>query len=244
MGFLSVLSFAHKLAQERVLPGDTVVDATVGGGVDTLFLAGLVGEGGRVYGFDVQREALDKTAARLAAANIGCAVDYSGSTKPDRGVAMNGEKPEHAGVGLNDEAQPRGSTTIVERFADPAHGGIHPRVLLVQRSHAEMAKTLHEQSHGNVAAVMFNLGYLPGFDQTVITTPESTLPALEAAFFLLRRGGIATIVVYPGHEGGDTEAAAVHNWASKLPGSAAQTVIYRMINRSDNAPYLIAVEKR
>lgn len=205
MGFLSVLSFAHKLAQERVTPGDTVVDATVGGGVDTLFLAGLVGTGGRVYGFDVQREALDKTAARLADSGIGCAVEYGD------------------GVGLDDAASP---------------------VRLVQRSHAEMAATLPEDAHGDVAAVMFNLGYLPGFDQTVITTPDSTLPALESAFSLLRRGGIATIVVYPGHEGGDTEAAAVHDWAAQLPGSSAQTICYRMLNRSNNAPYLIAVEKR
>lgn len=65
MGFPSILSFAHKLIEERVRPGDAVVDATVGNGVDTLFLARLVGLHGRVYGFDIQQQALDNAAARL-----------------------------------------------------------------------------------------------------------------------------------------------------------------------------------
>lgn len=54
--------------RRTVRPGDTVVDATMGNGGDTLFLAGLVGDEGRVYGFDVQQEAVDHTRARLEAA--------------------------------------------------------------------------------------------------------------------------------------------------------------------------------
>lgn len=58
MGFLSVLSFAHKLIAERLPPGGRAIDATVGTGADTLFLAKAAGPRGGVYGFDIQPQAL------------------------------------------------------------------------------------------------------------------------------------------------------------------------------------------
>jgi predicted methyltransferase len=67
MGFLSMLSMAHKWISERTSPGDIVIDATAGGGVDTLSLAKLVGPKGSVYAFDIQQEALDRTQERLSA---------------------------------------------------------------------------------------------------------------------------------------------------------------------------------
>jgi predicted methyltransferase len=68
MGFPSVLTMAHRLAAERIRPGDAVIDATVGNGVDTEFLAKAVGPTGVVYGFDIQQAALDTARARVAAA--------------------------------------------------------------------------------------------------------------------------------------------------------------------------------
>ena len=50
--------------------GDVAVDATMGNSGDTAFLCKLVGETGRVYAFDVQEEALERTAARLEAAGL------------------------------------------------------------------------------------------------------------------------------------------------------------------------------
>lgn len=60
-----------KLAQQKIEEvleaGDVAVDATVGRGFDTTYLSRKVGPTGRVVGFDVQKEALDATARRLAA---------------------------------------------------------------------------------------------------------------------------------------------------------------------------------
>jgi len=61
---------AHAAVRAVLGPGETAVDATAGNGHDTAFLAGLVGPGGRVFAFDVQSEALDRTAARLRAAGL------------------------------------------------------------------------------------------------------------------------------------------------------------------------------
>jgi tRNA1(Val) A37 N6-methylase TrmN6 len=47
--------------QKHVKPGDVVIDATCGRGQDTLFLARLVGLGGKVWAFDRQTEAIAAT---------------------------------------------------------------------------------------------------------------------------------------------------------------------------------------
>jgi tRNA G37 N-methylase Trm5 len=193
MGFLSVLSMAHKWIAERTSTGDIVIDATAGGGVDTYALAELVGPKGTVYAFDIQQEALGRTEERLSV--------LAGDNKL-------------------------------------------PVLKLVLENHARMAEKVDPSVIGQVSAVMFNLGYLPGSsDLTIITEPASTLAALDAAITVLRPGGIVTCVLYPGHPGGAEEAAAVEAWAAQLPQSLAQTVIYRQLQRPA-APYLIALEKR
>ncbi|MGO4530584.1 class I SAM-dependent methyltransferase [Paenibacillus sp. 2TAF8] len=65
MGFLSVLSCAHQWIGSRLQPGDFAIDATVGTGADTLFLAQQVGHRGQVIGFDIQSEALTLAQARI-----------------------------------------------------------------------------------------------------------------------------------------------------------------------------------
>ncbi|MFC5449679.1 tRNA (mnm(5)s(2)U34)-methyltransferase [Paenibacillus aestuarii] len=192
MGFVSVLSFAHQLISQRTQPGDTVVDATLGNGVDALFLAKLVGGRGSVYGFDIQQQALEQTEMRLRK-----------------------ELPD-------------------------ASSFVHMSLC----SHELMETVVPTDRHGRVAAVTFNLGYLPGADTQTITRQESTLPALNAALRLLRKGGVVTIVLYSGHEGGSQEAAAVEDWARELPLAAYQVLRYQFANASGQAPYLLAVEKR
>ena len=58
-----------EIAQTRISkaiqPGQVVIDATVGNGFDTSFLAKKVGEHGLVYGFDVQAQAIESTRKRL-----------------------------------------------------------------------------------------------------------------------------------------------------------------------------------
>lgn len=61
----TALHYSHTLLKEIVQPGDHVIDATMGNGNDTLFLAGLVGELGQVYAFDIQEQALTKTQEKL-----------------------------------------------------------------------------------------------------------------------------------------------------------------------------------
>ncbi len=193
MGFMSVLSFAHKLAAERLesVSGAVAIDATAGTGADTLVLARAAGSKGHIYSFDIQQAALDATEERL----------------------HNHESEALAKV-----------TTVLD-------------------SHDRMKLHIPDKLHGKLQAIMFNLGYLPTGDHSIITTPDSTLPALDMALELLSPRGILTIVLYPGHPGGAEEAALVQEWAASLPVWRAQCIVYRQLQRSD-APYLIAIERK
>jgi len=61
---------ALEAQQAAIRAGDTVIDATLGNGHDTLRLAQLVGEQGLVIGFDIQPEAVRSTRKRLEEAGM------------------------------------------------------------------------------------------------------------------------------------------------------------------------------
>lgn len=176
---------SHLLLRQYVHQGDTVIDATCGNGNDALLLARLAGPAGRVWAFDIQAAALERTAHLLADAGLG------------------------------------------------------ERVVLVAAGH----ETVADHVAGPVSAVVFNLGYLPGGDRSVITRPESTLAALQQALALLQPGGIIAVTVYPGHPGGAAERAAVEEWSASLAPGSAHVWHMGQLNVAADAPYLILIQK-
>ncbi len=198
LNLANVIHWGHRLLSEVVTEGDLLVDLTAGNGHDTLALSRMGGLSGQVVACDIQRQALDATASRLADAGLSCR--------------------RHQGGG-----------------ALPAQAGID----LVQIDHAAIAALLP----GAPAAIIANLGYLPGGDQSLITRPETTLRALSSCCEVLTRGGRMAIVVYPGHAGGAEEAAEVSCFFSELDPQCYQVVQIRVCNRSQ-APFLIMTEKR
>jgi hypothetical protein len=69
------VALSHLFIRRFARADDRVVDATCGNGNDTLLLAELVGSGGRVWAFDIQQQAIEKTSARLAEAGLGGRVE-------------------------------------------------------------------------------------------------------------------------------------------------------------------------
>lgn len=59
------VALCRLILRQRLAGGGRVVDATCGNGNDTLFLAGIVGEQGRVWSFDIDGDALEATRERL-----------------------------------------------------------------------------------------------------------------------------------------------------------------------------------
>ncbi|MBU6143773.1 MAG: methyltransferase domain-containing protein [Betaproteobacteria bacterium] len=67
---------AQQIVGGSLREGDVVVDATAGNGHDTQFLAGCVGETGRVLVFDVQEAAMRSTRERLREAGLDERVEF------------------------------------------------------------------------------------------------------------------------------------------------------------------------
>ena len=61
------LEMAHDFLAEVITKEDVVVDATMGNGHDTFFLAKLAKQ---VFAFDIQEQALEKTQERLDQAGM------------------------------------------------------------------------------------------------------------------------------------------------------------------------------
>lgn len=110
---------------------------------------------------------------------------------------------------------------------------------LIKDGHENLAQYVQ----GPVAAIMFNLGYLPRGNHEIITRPETTCRAIEAGLELLGPRGIMSIVVYSGHPGGDREAAEVESMVQKLNQTRFSVLRMDFVNRKHNSPYLILVEK-
>lgn len=68
--FRSARFWAAELIEGALQPGALAVDATLGNGHDCLWLCELVGENGRVIGFDVQAEAVENSRQRLHEAGV------------------------------------------------------------------------------------------------------------------------------------------------------------------------------
>lgn len=178
-----VLPYAKFLLEQAVSPGDCVVDGTAGNGHDTFFLAGLTGESGKVFAFDIQAEAIKATAER------------------------------------------------VKEFQ---------HVELVHNSHAKIKEYVTEP----ISAAVFNLGYLPKGDHSIITKAQSTLAALEQCLELLTVNGLLLVVVYSGHDGGSEERDAVVEFVTALPQKSFNVLKYQFINQQHSPPFLLAVEKK
>jgi hypothetical protein len=93
--------------------------------------------------------------------------------------------------------------------------GLRERCELVHGSHCQLLKHLPEAAIGQVSAVVFNLGYLPGGNKCLVTRPESTLSCLDACLVCCQRGAALSILAYRGHPGGMEESEAVEAWIQR-----------------------------
>jgi tRNA A58 N-methylase Trm61 len=184
-----ILPFTRSLLTQVVQEGDIVVDATMGNGIDTLFLAKLVGHSGTVLAYDIQQEALDQTRNRLE------------------------------------------------------QEGLSSHVRLFLKGH----QTAHEELQSlssPISAAMFNLGYRPGGDKSIVTVPDFTIQAIHHLAQYLKKDGLITLVVYPGHDEGKNEKNALLEEVKTWDQETYQVLQYGYINQRNSPPFLIAIQKK
>lgn len=115
---------------------------------------------------------------------------------------------------------------------------------LIESGHQHLTAILPPEHHGRIAAVVFNLGYLPGRDHALTTTAATTIQAMEQALELLRPGGLVVAVLYTGHPGGAEEAEAVRAFAAALPGAAWLVTEQRTLNTARPAPSVLVIRRQ
>ncbi|MBO0460940.1 MULTISPECIES: class I SAM-dependent methyltransferase [unclassified Enterococcus] len=184
----TALHFSHTLLEEIIQPGDHVIDATMGNGHDTVFLAEKVGRTGQVYSFDIQKQALEATQQKLI------------------------------------------------------ENDLTERATLFLQGHETIAEVIPEQQL--IKAGIFNLGYLPKSDKSIITLPDTTKTAMNEILKRLVPQGRMIIVVYYGHEGGEAELDMVQSFCQALPQEQFNVLNYQFINQKNNPPILYCIEKK
>lgn len=111
-------------------------------------------------------------------------------------------------------------------------------VKFILDSHANVEKYVAEE----IKAAVFNLGYLPGSDEKVVTDGESTLTAVKKIQEKLVVGGLICFVVYTGKFGGEEESNDLLNYVSSLDYSEYNIIKYCYLN-NQKAPYVVIMEK-
>lgn len=96
---------------------------------------------------------------------------------------------------------------------------------------------------GKVKLVIFNLGYLPKGDHTLVTKAETTLTAIEKCLELLQKNGVIILILYPGHESGRKEKQVIIEKMSKLPQKEYSISHLHFINQVNNPPELVCIER-
>lgn len=185
MGFKNSLDIAHRIICESVKSGDTVIDATMGNGNDTLLLAKLVGEEGKVFAFDIQDLAIKNTKNKLEIA------------------------------------------------------GLSERVNLINDGHENFDRYIS----GEISAIMYNLGYLPGGDHNIYTMPETTKASLLIGMKKLRVGGIISIVVYYGGDSGFVEKDDIMEFIKTIDNKKFSVLKCSWENQPNCPPIAIIIEK-
>ncbi|MED0676715.1 class I SAM-dependent methyltransferase [Aneurinibacillus thermoaerophilus] len=143
-----------------------------------------------------------------------------------------------------------GETGMVHAY-DIQEAAIQATAARLEKAGMSDCVVLHHASHTEISAlaaplqaVIFNLGYLPGSNKTIITRADSTLQAVQAALSRLVSGGIVLLVVYRGHAGGEEEAAVLEAYVRKLPAREFLVLKYEYINPENQPPYILAIEKK
>lgn len=119
-----------------------------------------------------------------------------------------------------------------------AENGLSAEVYL--DSHANMDKYA---SVGEVDAVMFNFGWLPGGDHNCFSHSDSSIIAIKKAMELLKDGGIISICIYCGKENGFEEKNALLDFFKTIDSDKYTVIVCDFPNRAKNPPIPVFIIK-
>jgi SAM-dependent methyltransferase len=104
--------------------------------------------------------------------------------------------------------------------------------------HAQLPLEIQPES---LKLAVYNLGYLPTSDKTIITQAESTVQSLKAVLPLIMPGGAVSLMSYVAHPGGQEEYEALLQFIELLPKSW-NVCCHRWVN-SSQAPVWLFIQR-
>lgn len=113
-------------------------------------------------------------------------------------------------------------------------------VKVINDGHEKIKEYVKEE----IDCAMYNLGYLPGGDKEITTKANSSLESIKLALDLLRSGGIITIAIYSGHNEGAKEKTCIIKYVESLPKNKYGVMLHQFINRNNEPPCLVVIEKK
>jgi predicted methyltransferase len=122
-----------------------------------------------------------------------------------------------------------------------AEAGYASVVRCIHADHSDLASHVSLEHRGNISCAMFNLGYLPFSDKSVVTQASSTLRALDALEAILAPAGLISILSYVGHPTGLQESQAVEGWIARR---ASRYRIERLVDESNRASPILWLMRR
>ena len=120
--------------------------------------------------------------------------------------------------------------------------GLARQVTLLLKGHEYLAASIPQDWVSQVRVVMFNLGYLPGGDKSLVSRADSTIQALDQALRVLANPGLLSVLCYRGHPGGNEEYLRVVDWVNGLDSDLYSIVRVPAKQDDDRAPVLFSVE--
>lgn len=121
---------------------------------------------------------------------------------------------------------------------------IYDNVTLIQDGHENVQQHIDSNYKGHIDAAIFNLGYLPKGDKSIVTKPETTINAINHIFDYLSVEGIIVLVIYHGHPEGQIERDALLTFLEAFDQNKAHILKYQFMNQVNHAPFICAIEKR
>ncbi|QKY69750.1 class I SAM-dependent methyltransferase [Lentibacillus sp. CBA3610] len=115
---------------------------------------------------------------------------------------------------------------------------------IIKDSHSNFIHHMPVDKLTRLGGAIFNLGYLPGSDKSVVTQSETTILAIEGILSHIKQNGIVVLVVYHGHEGGDQEREQLMRYARLLNQELYHVLYYGFINQKNDPPFILAIQKR
>lgn len=110
---------------------------------------------------------------------------------------------------------------------------------LILDSHENLDKYIE----GEIEFAIYNLGYLPRADKTIVTKPKSTVESVNKSINKLSKTGVVIVVSYIGHPGSYEENDALERFLKGLSQKEYRVEKRQFFNQINTPPIVYLIDR-